>query len=95
MTTPPAWQKSSFSGTQGECVELAAADGAIKIRESDEPHTVLSSDGVRLRALISHVKAGQLNYLPEETVNATTMTTPPLQGGQDGRPWMWTASASV
>lgn len=63
MTASRAWQKSSFSGTQGECVELAAADDAVKLRESDESHTVLTTNRTRLGALLTHVKAGRLDHI--------------------------------
>ena len=43
MTTPVTWQKSSFSETHGACVELAAVDGAIQFRESDDPDAVITT----------------------------------------------------
>ncbi|UGY92255.1 DUF397 domain-containing protein [Streptomyces gobiensis] len=66
MNAPASWQKSSFSGPEGDCVELAAINGEIALRESDEPHAVLSTDHVRLRALVSHIKAGQLDHMARE-----------------------------
>ncbi|MFB7470442.1 DUF397 domain-containing protein [Kitasatospora sp. NPDC056184] len=59
-----SWQKSSFSGDTANCIYLAAApDGAIKIRESDEPDTVLTTTPNRLRALLLGVKAGEFDHL--------------------------------
>lgn len=56
------WQKSSFSGggDGNECVEVAAVDGAIRLRESDAPGTELSTTPARLASLIRGVKAGSL-----------------------------------
>ncbi|TKA09784.1 DUF397 domain-containing protein [Actinacidiphila oryziradicis] len=61
MTSPIAWQKSSFS--HGECVELAAVDGAIRLRESDDPGVVVNTSQYRLKALILAVKAGEFDDL--------------------------------
>jgi hypothetical protein len=63
MTSPIAWQKSSFSQEHGECVELAAVDGAIRLRESDAPGVVVSTSQYRLKALILAVKAGEFDDL--------------------------------
>ncbi|WSA45555.1 DUF397 domain-containing protein [Streptomyces sp. NBC_01803] len=58
-----AWQKSSFSGPDGnkECVELAATSDALLLRESDEPDAVLTTGPARLAALLAAMKAGRLN----------------------------------
>ncbi|MFF2127972.1 DUF397 domain-containing protein [Streptomyces olivochromogenes] len=52
------WQKSTFSGgPQGECVNVATApDGTIRLRESDDPGTVLATTPDRLAALLQHIK---------------------------------------
>lgn len=60
MSTPIAWQKSSFSESQGSCVELARHDGGIVMRESDDPDVVIMVSSARLRALIAGVKSGEL-----------------------------------
>ena len=31
------WRKSSHSGDQGECVEIAALGGAVAVRDSKDP----------------------------------------------------------
>ncbi|MEV0279436.1 DUF397 domain-containing protein [Streptomyces sp. NPDC050610] len=65
MTDATTWQKSSFSGPDNNqsCVELAAHDGVIKMRESDTPDTVLSTTPERLRGLILSVKADAFGRL--------------------------------
>jgi hypothetical protein len=58
------WQKSSFSGANGEdCVELASVDGAIVMRESDDPGVVLATTPEVLRAFIQGVKTGDFDHL--------------------------------
>ncbi|WP_406170789.1 DUF397 domain-containing protein [Streptomyces sp. NBC_00996] len=52
------WQKSSFSGVDGEdCVELARAEAHLLLRESDAPGDVLALAPRGLLALIRHFKA--------------------------------------
>lgn len=65
MTSPIAWQKSSFSGSDGEiqCVELAHVDGRILLRESDTPAMIVTTDRTKLRAFIAGVKAGEFDHL--------------------------------
>ncbi|GAA2371212.1 DUF397 domain-containing protein [Streptomyces cuspidosporus] len=63
MTAPIAWQKSSFSETHGACVELAAVGGAIRLRESDDPDTVITTAPHPLRTLIRGIKAGEFDHL--------------------------------
>ncbi|MEU9284882.1 DUF397 domain-containing protein [Streptomyces sp. NPDC048275] len=52
-----AWQKSTFSGgPQGDCVNVATApDGTIRLRESEDPRTVLTTTPDRLTALLRHL----------------------------------------
>ncbi|MFE6871258.1 DUF397 domain-containing protein [Kitasatospora sp. NPDC057692] len=58
------WQKSSFSGDAANCVYVEAApDGVIKIRESEEPDTIVTTTPNRLRALLLGVKAGEFDHL--------------------------------
>ncbi len=51
------WQKSSFSEDQANCVELASSPTGIHIRESDAPHTVITTDRTRLAAVLRALKA--------------------------------------
>ncbi|MCO8305913.1 MULTISPECIES: DUF397 domain-containing protein [Streptomyces] len=66
MSYVQRWRKSSYSGEDAEhnCVELAQRDAtAILLRESDEPHTVITTTPLALRALTRAVKAGRLDHL--------------------------------
>jgi hypothetical protein len=66
MALDIVWRKSSFSGggDSSNCVELAAVDGAIRLRESDTPGTELVTTPARLAGLIREVKAGCLDGRP-------------------------------
>ncbi|MEU7244391.1 DUF397 domain-containing protein [Streptomyces sparsogenes] len=59
------WRKSSFSGTgpDNNCVELAPADGAIHLRESEDPATVIRTTPRPLAAFIRAAKAGVFDDL--------------------------------
>jgi hypothetical protein len=62
MTKDISWQKSSFSGggDSSNCVELAADDGRIRLRESDDPGTELAVTPDQLGRLLGGVKGGRL-----------------------------------
>ncbi|MFD8869596.1 MULTISPECIES: DUF397 domain-containing protein [unclassified Streptomyces] len=65
MTEAMEWRKSSFSGHGEEenCVELAAADGKIWLRESDTPTAAIRTTPARLGTFIRTVKTGALDDL--------------------------------
>ncbi|GHF56693.1 hypothetical protein GCM10010218_42550 [Streptomyces mashuensis] len=52
------WQKSSFSGggQDNSCVELRDEGGAIAVRESDDPTTVITTRPAALRALTRRIQ---------------------------------------
>ncbi|GAA2716218.1 MULTISPECIES: DUF397 domain-containing protein [Streptomyces] len=57
MTATLRWQKSSFSGGNGEnCIEVAAQGEGIVVRERDAPRTVLTLSPTQLRALLRTLK---------------------------------------
>ena len=54
-----AWQKSSFSGgprRRPTAWKLAASQGTLLLRESDEPDAVITATGAGLAALIRHLR---------------------------------------
>ncbi|MDW6062898.1 DUF397 domain-containing protein [Streptomyces sp. FXJ1.4098] len=59
------WRKSSYSAdAEGNaCVELARTPDSILLRESDEPHTVITTTPAALRALTRAVKAGRFDHV--------------------------------
>jgi hypothetical protein len=59
MATETNWQKSSFSGggDGDECVEIAALDRLIHLRESDDPTRILPLTPDGLAALLARIRA--------------------------------------
>ncbi|MEV4437821.1 DUF397 domain-containing protein [Streptomyces sp. NPDC049577] len=56
MSAHIAWQKSSFSESEGSCVELAWHEGAIVMREGDIPELIIRMAPDRIRTLLAAVK---------------------------------------
>ncbi|MCT2594105.1 DUF397 domain-containing protein [Streptomyces sp. N2-109] len=54
------WQVSSHCGEGNSCVGVAAAGGAVKLRESDEPSVTLTTTREQLHSLIAAIKDGAL-----------------------------------
>jgi hypothetical protein len=53
------WQKSTFSGDQANCVNVAATpDRTLRLRESDAPEVVLSTSARPLAALLRALQEG-------------------------------------
>ena len=66
MTGQPQWRKSSYSGDQGNCVELAdLGDGIVGVRDSklgdDSP--ILSFTRAEVAAWLSGAKASEFDDL--------------------------------
>ncbi|GHJ31271.1 hypothetical protein TPA0910_57040 [Streptomyces hygroscopicus subsp. sporocinereus] len=58
------WRKSSYSAEANACLYVSAPDNAtIRLRESDEPNTILTTTPNALAALIHSTKAGRLDHL--------------------------------
>ncbi|MER7789424.1 DUF397 domain-containing protein [Streptomyces sp. NPDC097640] len=58
------WQKSSYSAQGNACLYISSTDNAtIRLRESDDPDTILTTTPTTLRALIRSAKAGHLDHL--------------------------------
>ncbi|MFE9061367.1 DUF397 domain-containing protein [Streptomyces violaceusniger] len=58
------WRKSSYSSQGANCLYVSAPDNAtIRLRESDEPNTILTTTPTALSALIRSAKAGRLDRL--------------------------------
>ena len=61
MSSSLIWQKSSFSAEAANCVNIAAApDGTLRLRESDEPDTILAATRTGLSALLASIKADRV-----------------------------------
>ena len=61
-----AWRRSRYSGKQGNCVELAATDGYVAVRNSRFPdEAALLLTRADLGAFLSDVRAGRFDDLLE------------------------------
>ena len=55
------WQKSSYSGSgDNNCVELAASDTTLALRESDSPTVALHTQRPQLAALLRHIRTSEV-----------------------------------
>lgn len=60
------WRKSTFSGhADNNCVELAAQDGKISLRESNDPAAVVTTTPASLGIFIRTAKRGGLDHLTQ------------------------------
>ncbi|MGW1468277.1 DUF397 domain-containing protein [Streptomyces sp. NPDC002308] len=59
------WRKSSKSSNaeSADCLELAAVDGEVLLRESDDPGVVLHTTPARIRAFLEGAKDGEFDDL--------------------------------
>ncbi|MFB6979492.1 DUF397 domain-containing protein [Streptomyces scopuliridis] len=65
MSSEINWQKSSFSGDGPQCVEVAEHDGAIVMRESDDPYVLTIIGRSNFAAFIAGVKAGEFDHFTD------------------------------
>ncbi|MEU1784417.1 DUF397 domain-containing protein [Streptomyces sparsogenes] len=60
------WRKSSYSSQGANCLYVSSTDDAtIRLRESDDPDTILTTTPTTLRTFIRSAKAGHLDHLAE------------------------------
>ncbi|MFB6979491.1 DUF397 domain-containing protein [Streptomyces scopuliridis] len=62
MSAEINWQKSSFSDEGAQCVEIAAHNGEILMRESEDPNVVTATSRIKFAAFIAGVKAGEFDH---------------------------------
>lgn len=58
-----SWQKASFCAG-GECVEVAPASGAVLVRSTADPRTVIRYSLEEWQAFVMGVQAGEFDDLP-------------------------------
>ncbi|GAB2906873.1 DUF397 domain-containing protein [Streptomyces mayteni] len=60
MTVHASWQKSSFSGMgpDNDCLEVAARDGGLLLREGEAPGDVLTTNARRFAGLLRATRNG-------------------------------------
>lgn len=65
------WRKSSRSGGNGNCAEVAELTGAVAVRDSKDPGgPVLLFDPAAWQAFVEGAKHGELIAEPEEQLRA-------------------------
>ncbi|MFD4911512.1 DUF397 domain-containing protein [Kitasatospora purpeofusca] len=57
------WQKSSYSASNNECVEVRARGEVVELRESDEPGAILGTDPAIFLNLLKSIKASGFDRL--------------------------------
>ncbi|WP_316526802.1 DUF397 domain-containing protein [Kitasatospora brasiliensis] len=57
------WQKSSFSGTNTNCLEIASEGEPVHIRESDDPTHIVTTTPAVLHTWLHTAKAGHFDHL--------------------------------
>lgn len=58
-----AWRKSSYTGEQGECVELAPLSSDVAVRDSKDPAgPILRFDRSAFAAFINQARDGRLDF---------------------------------
>ncbi|MCX4754447.1 DUF397 domain-containing protein [Kitasatospora purpeofusca] len=57
------WQKSTYSGENMDCIEIASDGHDVRIRESDEPSSVITTTKANLAAWIRGTKVGEFDHL--------------------------------
>lgn len=61
------WQKSSFSGSGNDCVEVRTVDGLVELRESDSGDVIVRTTPAKFAAFLQGVKAGEFDHLTAPT----------------------------
>ncbi|MFF2039833.1 DUF397 domain-containing protein [Kitasatospora sp. NPDC058170] len=61
------WQKSSFSGSGGDCIEVRTANSLVELRESDDDDIIVRTTPIRFAAFLRGAKAGEFDH---HTANA-------------------------
>ncbi|WP_031066014.1 DUF397 domain-containing protein [Streptomyces sp. NRRL WC-3742] len=56
------WQKSSYSSSNDECVEVRTLGGAIELRESDDGDIVVRTTPTRFANLLRATKTGEFDH---------------------------------
>ncbi|ARF77944.1 DUF397 domain-containing protein [Kitasatospora aureofaciens] len=57
-----AWQKSSYSAANDNCVEVRTADGVVELRESDDGEVIVRTAPARFAEFLRAAKAGEFDH---------------------------------
>ncbi|WP_406112381.1 DUF397 domain-containing protein [Kitasatospora purpeofusca] len=55
------WQKSSFSGSGNDCVEVRSTNGLIELRESDDGDIILCAASADFAEFLYTIRVGELD----------------------------------
>ncbi|MFE7194335.1 DUF397 domain-containing protein [Kitasatospora sp. NPDC057541] len=56
------WQKSSFSSSADECVEVRVVDRTVELRESECGHIIARTSPLKFANLLDCIKAGEFDH---------------------------------
>ncbi|MFI9321628.1 DUF397 domain-containing protein [Kitasatospora aureofaciens] len=57
-----AWQKSSYSAANDNCVEVRTANGLVEVHESDDGQVIVRTAPARFAAFLQGAKAGEFDH---------------------------------
>jgi Domain of unknown function (DUF397) len=57
----PIWRRGSFCSGNGDCVEVAMAEGSVLVRGSTDPRGTLQFSRGEWTSFVAAVKAGQFD----------------------------------
>ncbi|RKT17574.1 uncharacterized protein DUF397 [Streptomyces sp. 1114.5] len=57
------WQKSTYSGSNADCVEIRTVDGLVELRESDDGDVIVRTTSLKFAAFLQGAKAGEFDDL--------------------------------
>ncbi|MER6401899.1 DUF397 domain-containing protein [Kitasatospora sp. NPDC059973] len=57
------WQKSSFSSSSDNCMEVRTVDGMVELRESDSGEIIVRTTPLKFAKFVQGVKAGEFDHL--------------------------------
>ncbi|GAB2724651.1 DUF397 domain-containing protein [Kitasatospora kifunensis] len=60
--TSTDWQKSSYSTSNDECVEVRTVDGLVELRESDSGNVIIRTTPTKFAKFLQGVKASEFDH---------------------------------
>ncbi len=60
MSELSSWRKSSYSGPQGNCVEVGAEEGTVGVRDTKNPRHILVFNHNAWTGFVNAIKAQRL-----------------------------------
>ncbi|MFI9364801.1 DUF397 domain-containing protein [Kitasatospora sp. NPDC053057] len=58
-----AWQKSSYSASSDNCVEVRSINGSLEVRESDDADVIVRTTRLNFADFLQGAKAGEFDHL--------------------------------